>query len=108
MPNVPQPPDDRNPAFPPRRPSPWTDLIAFLGVLCLGGVLIALGHIPAGSLATICAALGGLYAIWRRSRALAVIAGHAPRTVLDFFRTVRGSGEVSMQPIRHRRRMPST
>lgn len=68
MTKFPQLPDDGNPASPSRRPSPWIDLIAFLGVLCLGGVLIALGHIPAGSLATICAALGGLYAIWRRSR----------------------------------------
>jgi hypothetical protein len=71
MAKVAQPRDDRN--RPPRRPSPWIDLIAFLGVLCLGGVLIALGHIPAGSLATICAALGGLYAIWRRSRALVIV-----------------------------------
>lgn len=90
MTNVAQAPDDRKPV-PPRRPSPWIDLIAFLGVLCLGCVLIALGHIPAGSLATTCAALGGLYAIWRRSRSLTVAGGHAPRTVLKIFvRTVRG------------------
>jgi hypothetical protein len=43
-------------------------LIAFLGVLALGGVLIAIGHATAGSLATICAALGGLYAAWKHFR----------------------------------------
>ncbi len=47
-------------------PRSWIDLIAFLGVLALGGVLIALGRTPAGSLVTICAALGGLYAVWTR------------------------------------------
>jgi ABC-type multidrug transport system fused ATPase/permease subunit len=51
---------------PQRNSSRWIDLIAFLAVLALGGVLIALGHITAGSLATICAALGGLYGVWMR------------------------------------------
>jgi len=44
------------------------DLIAFLGVLTLGGVLIAIGRTTAGSLATICAALGALYAVWQKFR----------------------------------------
>jgi hypothetical protein len=44
------------------------DLIAFLGVLALGGVLIALGRTTAGSLATSCAALGALYAVWQKFR----------------------------------------
>ena len=57
-----------NPAPHSRNSSPWIDLIAFLGVLSLGGVLIAIGHTTAGSLATICAALGGLYAAWKRLR----------------------------------------
>jgi hypothetical protein len=48
--------------------APWVDLIAFLGVLTLGGVLIALGRTTAGSLATICAALGALYAVWKHFR----------------------------------------
>jgi hypothetical protein len=48
-----------------RNPSPWVDLIAFLGVLALGVILIAFGHTTAGSLATICAALGGLFALFR-------------------------------------------
>ena len=50
----------------PRDPRPWINLIAFLGVLAFGGVLIALGRTTAGSLTTICAALGGLYAVWMR------------------------------------------
>jgi hypothetical protein len=68
MSKVPQVPDSRNPAPGPGNSSPWVDLIAFLGVLCLGGILIALGHSTAGSLATVCAALGGLYAMWKRLR----------------------------------------
>jgi hypothetical protein len=51
-----------------RNASPWADLIAFVSVLALGAVLMILGHITAGSLATICAALGGLYAVWKRLR----------------------------------------
>jgi hypothetical protein len=43
----------------------WIDLFAFLGVLALGGALLVFGHVTAASLATICAALGGLYAVWR-------------------------------------------
>lgn len=66
MSNVPQlsrfsDPDNRS-----RNSNRWIDLIAFLAVLALGGVLIALGSTTAGSLATICAALGGLYAVWKR------------------------------------------
>jgi hypothetical protein len=66
MSKVPQLPHSRNPAPRSGGSSPWVDLIAFLGVLTLGGVLMALGRTTAGSLATICAALGGLYAIWKR------------------------------------------
>lgn len=50
--------------------SRWIDLIAFLAVLALGGVLIALADTTAGSLTAICAALGGLYGIWMRARFL--------------------------------------
>lgn len=46
----------------------WIDLIAFIAVLTLGGGLIALGHITAGSLTAICAALGGLFMVWMRFR----------------------------------------
>ena len=46
-------------------PSQWINLIAFLGVLTLAGVLLVLGHLTAGSLATVCAALGGLFADWK-------------------------------------------
>lgn len=53
---------------PPGDPRSWIDLLAFLGVLALGGILIALGHTTAGSLAIICTALGGLYAVWTRPR----------------------------------------
>ena len=66
MSKVPQLPHSRNPAPRSGGSSAWVDLIAFLGVLTLGGVLMALGHTTAGSLATICAALSGLYAIWKR------------------------------------------
>jgi hypothetical protein len=47
---------------------PLFDLIAFLGVLALGAILVALGHVTAGSLAAVCAALAGLYTAWKRSR----------------------------------------
>lgn len=57
-----------NPAPRSRDTSPWVDLIAFLAILALGGILIALGRTTAGSLATICAALGGLYGVWKRFR----------------------------------------
>jgi hypothetical protein len=66
MSKIPQPPHSGNSVPGPRDSSPWVDLIAFLAVLCLGGLLIAFGRTTAGSLATICAALGGLYAMWTR------------------------------------------
>jgi hypothetical protein len=65
MPKVPQLPHSGAPTPPSRNSALWADLIAFLGVLTLGGVLIALGRTTAGSLATICAALGALYAVWK-------------------------------------------
>jgi hypothetical protein len=68
MSKLPQPPDSGNPAPRRRNSRPWVDLIAFLAVLTLGGALIAFGRVTAGSLATICAALGGLYAVWKRPR----------------------------------------
>jgi hypothetical protein len=49
-------------------PSQWIDLIAFIGILALGGVLMAFGHTTAGSLATACAALAGLFTAWKRLR----------------------------------------
>ena len=49
-------------------PTPWIDLIAFLAILALGGVLMALGRATAGSLATVCAALAGLYAAYKWPR----------------------------------------
>lgn len=68
MSNVPQVPQSDNPRRHPGNSNPWVNLIAFLGVLTLGGILIVLGHITAGSLAATCAALGGLYAAWRHLR----------------------------------------
>lgn len=68
MSKFPRLPRSGKPAPQPRTSSPWIDLIAFLGVLSLGGILIAIGHTTAGSLATICAALGGLYATWKHLR----------------------------------------
>ena len=49
--------------------SQWIDLIAFVAVLVLAAVLLIFGHVTAASLATICAALGGLYAGWRHLHA---------------------------------------
>jgi hypothetical protein len=68
MSNLPQVPGPGNPARRSHDSSRWIDLIAFLSVLALGGVLITLGGTTAGSLAAICAALGGLYGIWKRTR----------------------------------------
>lgn len=68
MTKLPQPSRSGNPDSPTRPASPWVDLIAFLAILALGGVLIAFGRVTAGSLATICAALGGLYGVWKRLR----------------------------------------
>lgn len=72
MPKAPRLPRTGNPASRSGSSSPWADLIAFLAVLALGGVLISLGHTTAGSLAAICAALGSLYAVWARLR----LSGH--------------------------------
>lgn len=77
MTKVPQLPQSRNPAPRSRNSGAWIDLIAFLGVLCLGAVLIAFGHIAVGSLAAICAALGGLYAAYKRFRLAGRPAGRA-------------------------------
>jgi hypothetical protein len=49
-----------------RKSGPGYDLIAFLAILVLGGVLIALGHTTAASVATVCAALAALFAAWIR------------------------------------------
>jgi hypothetical protein len=65
---LPQLPNASNPAHRPGNPRSVIDLIAYLAVLALGGVLIGLGHITAGSFALTCTALGGLYAVWTRSR----------------------------------------
>jgi hypothetical protein len=65
MSKIPQLPRPGNPAPRSGESSSWVDLIAFLGVLTLGGVLMGLGRTTAGSLVTICAALGSLYAVWK-------------------------------------------
>jgi hypothetical protein len=46
----------------------WVDLLAFLGVLALGGILLAVAGMTAPSLTAACGALGGLYAIFERFR----------------------------------------
>jgi hypothetical protein len=74
MTKVPQLPHSGNSDSRSGSSSPWIDLIAFLAILALGGVLIAFGRVTAGSLATICAALGGLYGVWKRFRS----SGSAP------------------------------
>lgn len=50
------------------KPRDWSDLIVFLAVLATGTVLIVLGHVTAGGLASVCAALIALYGAWRRFR----------------------------------------
>jgi hypothetical protein len=49
-------------------PTPWTDLIAFLGLLAFGGVLLASGSTTAVSLGAVCAALAGLWAAYKWPR----------------------------------------
>jgi hypothetical protein len=46
----------------------WADVIVFLGILTLGGVLLTLGSATASSLGAVCAALGGLWAIYKWPR----------------------------------------
>jgi hypothetical protein len=46
----------------------WEDLIAFVAVLATGVLLIVLGHLTATEVTTVCAAIVGLYAAWRRFR----------------------------------------
>jgi hypothetical protein len=54
---------------------PWADLIVFLSILVLGVILSAVVRATAASLATICAALGGLFAVWKYPRsALSLLA----------------------------------
>jgi hypothetical protein len=54
----------------PERSDPrlWVDVIAFLGVLATGTVLIIVGHLTGGSLATVCAAFVTLCAAWKHFR----------------------------------------
>lgn len=40
------------------------DLLAFLGVLTTGVVLICIGHVPPQALAAVSVGLGSLYAAW--------------------------------------------
>lgn len=44
----------------------WADLIAFVAVLATGIMLIVLGHLTAGGVTSVCAALVGVYGAWRR------------------------------------------
>jgi hypothetical protein len=49
-------------------PNGWPDLIAFMGVLATGTLLVLFGHVATGGLTTACLALGGLFAAWWRFR----------------------------------------
>lgn len=53
---------------PPRVPREWPDLIAFVAVLATGIALIVLGHLTAGGVTSVCAALVGVFGAWRRFR----------------------------------------
>jgi hypothetical protein len=48
--------------------SAWVDLAAFVAVLATGVLLIVFGHLTAGALATVCAALAGVYGAWTHFR----------------------------------------
>lgn len=50
------------------KPTPVIDLIAFLAILALIGVAMALGNTTATSLGAVCAALGSLYAVYKWPR----------------------------------------
>lgn len=66
MPQVPQLPDPGNRAPGPSVPDRWTDLIAFLAILALGGALMIVISATAVSIATMSVALGGLYRLWKQ------------------------------------------
>jgi hypothetical protein len=66
MTNLPQRPRPGKPTPGPGNSPSWKDLVAFLAVLALGGVLITLGQATVGTLAAIFAILGALYGIWKR------------------------------------------
>lgn len=52
----------------PPRPPQWADLAALTAVLATGILLTVLGHLTAGGVTTVCAALTGVYGTWRRVR----------------------------------------
>lgn len=47
----------------------WLDMIAFLGVLATGCILIIVGHLTIGSLTAACGALVTLFTAWKHFRA---------------------------------------
>jgi len=49
-------------------PHEWADLIAFVAVLATAIALIVLGHLTAGGMTTVCAALVGVFGAWRHFR----------------------------------------
>ena len=49
-------------------PRGWPDLVAFLGVLMAGVMLVSVGQVPVDGLVTACAALAGLFGAWRHLR----------------------------------------
>jgi hypothetical protein len=53
---------------PPAVPPQWTDLIAFVSVLATGVLLVVIGHLATGGVATVCTAIAALYGAWRRFR----------------------------------------
>jgi hypothetical protein len=54
--------------LPGKDPHGWPDLFAFIGVLAAGVVLVSLGRLSIDGLVTACAALGGLFGVWRHVR----------------------------------------
>jgi hypothetical protein len=64
--------DPRSGYSPPGRrgldPRLWVDVIAFLGVLATGSVLLTVGHLTVGSLTVACGALVTLYTAWKHFR----------------------------------------
>jgi len=66
MNQLPQLPDPGSRPTRNRDPNRWADLAAFVTILLIGGAFIAFAHEAAVLLVTTCAALGGLYEVWRR------------------------------------------
>jgi hypothetical protein len=53
---------------PKRASRDWHDLAAFPGCLIMAILLLVVGHLAVASLVTACAALMGVYGVWKHCR----------------------------------------